>query len=136
MKPTIYVRSTLAAFFLSGVIACGGGERDLEADELGESVGELRDTKVIAASLATGHRQPADITRPIEVERARAVCMVTGCSSELCESQSEFSSCVWRPEYACRALQTCERQPGGGCGWTSTPEAESCIADVGGPVTQ
>jgi hypothetical protein len=39
-----------------------------------------------------------------------------------------ISTCEWRDEYACYQTATCERQPDGQCGWTSTPELDACLA--------
>jgi hypothetical protein len=57
-------------------------------------------------------------------------CHVGGCSGELCVGPGEpdASTCEWRDEYACYRTATCERQAGGRCGWTPTPELEACLA--------
>ena len=59
-----------------------------------------------------------------------APCKTGGCSGELCldaDAEGMVSSCVYRPEYACYALTACEPQADGRCGWTPTPELESCL---------
>jgi hypothetical protein len=59
-----------------------------------------------------------------------AACVVTGCSRELCADESRVSTCIYKPEYACYATATCERQDDGACGWTETHELAACIADA------
>ena len=60
-----------------------------------------------------------------------AACFVGGCSGQICSDQEDvFSTCEFRPEYACYQQATCERQAGGECGWTETPELEACLADI------
>ena len=54
-------------------------------------------------------------------------CVVTGCSSELCVDKEMASICTYRPEYACYKGEKCERQTDGQCGWTKTPELETCL---------
>lgn len=57
------------------------------------------------------------------------VCRPTGCGSELCADKDSpiFSICLYRPEYVCYKSATCERQMDGECGWTMTPELQSCL---------
>lgn len=52
---------------------------------------------------------------------------MTGCSSQVCAAGQQITTCEFRPEYACYSDATCERQSGGECGWTSTPELEECL---------
>lgn len=58
-------------------------------------------------------------------------CVIGGCSRELCvdisESDKVFSTCVFKPEYACYEKAICERQSNGKCGWRKTSELESCL---------
>lgn len=57
-------------------------------------------------------------------------CVVGGCSGQLCVdplSEPGISTCEWRPEYACYANATCERQVDGQCGWTQTAELQACL---------
>lgn len=55
-------------------------------------------------------------------------CYVGGCSSQICSDQEGVvSTCEWRDEYACYQTATCERQAGGECGWTETPELTACL---------
>jgi hypothetical protein len=56
-------------------------------------------------------------------------CQRGGCSSQLCLEPGDdlASTCEFRPEYACYRSARCERQPGGACGWTPTPELSSCL---------
>lgn len=58
-------------------------------------------------------------------------CAVAGCSQQLCVSAADaatiVTTCEFRNEYACYVGATCEMQPSGECGWTSTPELEQCL---------
>ncbi len=58
-------------------------------------------------------------------------CEIGGCSGELCVDEGSdeiYSICIYREEFACTKLTTCERQPNGACGWTETPEYNQCLA--------
>ncbi len=67
-----------------------------------------------------------DDSRPI----IRDDCHVGGCSAQLCSDRpDEVSTCEWVPEYECYRTATCERQEGGACGWTETPDLQSCLED-------
>lgn len=57
-------------------------------------------------------------------------CFATGCSGQVCADESVVTTCEYRPEYACYDTATCERQAGGECGWTETPELDACLADI------
>ncbi|MBA3463061.1 MAG: hypothetical protein H0T46_24100 [Deltaproteobacteria bacterium] len=62
-----------------------------------------------------------------------SACHVGGCSGEICSDQEGVSSiCIFRPEFACYqdSDARCERQPSGDCGWTPTPELNSCLGNV------
>ncbi len=54
--------------------------------------------------------------------RAVAPCVVSGCSGQVCAMEPMFSTCEWRPEFACFANATCAPQAGGGCGWVMNDE--------------
>jgi hypothetical protein len=56
-------------------------------------------------------------------------CVKSGCSGQICADRSMFSTCEFRPEYACFRTATCARQADGGCGWTQTPALTSCLAN-------
>jgi len=64
------------------------------------------------------------------------LCVVAGCSAQLCISKDELeagggiSTCEFREEYACYRTTECEIQLDGACGWTQTEELQKCIADV------
>ncbi len=59
-----------------------------------------------------------------------AACFVGGCSGQVCSDQEGvITTCEFRPEYACYHDATCERQAGGECGWTETPELDACLAN-------
>jgi hypothetical protein len=63
-------------------------------------------------------------------EQAAGACFVGGCSSQICSDQEGvISTCEFRPEYACYETATCERQAGGECGWTETPELAACLGN-------
>ena len=54
-------------------------------------------------------------------------CVVSGCSGQVCAMEALFSTCEWRPEYACFANATCAPQAGGGCGWVMTDALRACL---------
>jgi hypothetical protein len=64
---------------------------------------------------------------------ARAVppCVIGGCSGQICAAEPLFSSCEWRPEYACFGQAICEPQRDTGrCGWTMTDALRACLEAV------
>lgn len=58
-------------------------------------------------------------------------CAIAGCSGQLCVSAKEasniFTTCEYRPEYACYKEAKCEPQANGACGWTETPQLRACL---------
>jgi eight-cysteine-cluster-containing protein len=54
-------------------------------------------------------------------------CRPTGCSGQICADEDVVTTCEFRPEYACYGTARCERQTNGRCGWTMTPELQSCL---------
>jgi hypothetical protein len=67
-----------------------------------------------------------------ETPPAQSECVVSGCSGEICGDEPMFSTCIFRPEFACYQAATCERQSDGVCGWTQTDELQACLADPPG----
>ena len=59
--------------------------------------------------------------------RVVAPCVVSGCSGQICAREPLFSTCEWRPEYACLADATCAPQASGACGWTMTERLRACL---------
>lgn len=60
-------------------------------------------------------------------------CKIRGCSGELCldESAEDIASiCIYKDEYACYKYAVCEKQAGGSCAWTQTPEYQSCLKNL------
>jgi eight-cysteine-cluster-containing protein len=68
----------------------------------------------------------------VQRRSARVVepCVVSGCSGQICAGEPLFSTCEWRPGYACFANATCAPQRGGVCGWTMTDELRACLAEA------
>lgn len=60
-------------------------------------------------------------------------CHLGGCGSEVCSDQEVVSPCIWYPALVCYRDAICARQPGGACGWTPTPELDTCLASHPGP---
>lgn len=57
-------------------------------------------------------------------------CYVGGCSSQICsDSEGMASTCEYKEEYACYQTAVCEQQTSGECGWTPTPELNSCLSN-------
>ena len=54
-------------------------------------------------------------------------CKRAGCSGHVCSDKDVITTCEFRPEYACYKSATCERQADGACGFTKTPELDSCL---------
>lgn len=59
----------------------------------------------------------------------KPACKTTGCSGQICADKDMFTTCEFRPEYACYQQATCARQANGSCGWTQTPELTACLAN-------
>jgi hypothetical protein len=59
-----------------------------------------------------------------------AACKRTGCSGQICADRDMFTTCEWRPEYACYQQATCERQADGSCGFTQTPALQACLGGI------
>ena len=57
-------------------------------------------------------------------------CIITGCSDQVCAEEETITTCEFRAEYACYQNAVCERQIGGECGWTQTPQLEQCLAQA------
>jgi len=76
--------------------------------------------KVISIPDGGGKRPPEGECRP------------TGCSGEICADKDtpQFSICLWNPEYTCYKDAVCERRSNGECGWTPTPELQSCLVNA------
>lgn len=70
---------------------------------------------------------PSPVTTPTATPSS---CYVGGCSGEICSDQpGAVSACVYYPQQACYRTAKCERQvTNGQCGWTQTPELQSCLA--------
>jgi eight-cysteine-cluster-containing protein len=62
-------------------------------------------------------------------DRERDGCQVGGCSGQLCGETGEelFSTCEFRPEYACYKSAICARQSDGRCAWAPSQELTSCL---------
>src|SRR5262249_43559658 len=74
---------------------------------------------LIACMAADGHVSPSP----------KNGCYIGGCSSQICSDRDDISStCEWTEKYACYREATCERQAGGACDWTATPELTACLA--------
>jgi hypothetical protein len=58
-------------------------------------------------------------------------CVTDGCSGQICRDASAepvFTTCDWRPEYACyQQYGHCERQADGACGWSQTRDFLACL---------
>jgi len=67
---------------------------------------------------------PSFVPTPVPVAQCRA----TGCSGQVCADQDVITTCEFRPEFACYRNARCERQAGGQCGWTMTPELQACLS--------
>jgi hypothetical protein len=80
-------------------------------------------------------RQPVPLDlAPLDIAPQTSECFITGCSNHLCldaEIDAPFTTCDYRPEFACLEKAKCERQPKSGrCGWTDTPEYLQCLSQI------
>ena len=68
-------------------------------------------------------------TAPAAECQTDADCVVTGCSGQMCAPEARFSTCEYRPEYACYGEPTtscgCNN---GSCGWDQTDALTACLA--------
>lgn len=64
---------------------------------------------------------------------AQKQCRATGCSGQICADEDRFSTCEYRPEYACYQAAACAVQADGECGWTQTPELDACLGQLPNP---
>jgi hypothetical protein len=55
------------------------------------------------------------------------LCQIGGCGGEICSENPMFSLCLYKPQHDCYKATLCEPQLEGGCGWTMTPELQSCL---------
>ncbi len=100
----------------------------------------LRPLALVAFLLAVGTGCPtparavAETPEPPKPTRpdGKAACRRGGCSGEVCADTSPDQPvntlCMYLPIYECWQAAACERQPGGGCGFTVTPEVARCLA--------
>ncbi len=56
-----------------------------------------------------------------------APCVRTGCSGQICADGHMFSTCEFRPEYACYKSAVCERGADGKCGFRKTAQLTACL---------
>ncbi len=58
-------------------------------------------------------------------------CKLGGCSSEICQNQSDepvVSTCIYQNAFACYKTARCEKQSDSKCGWSKTAELTSCLS--------
>lgn len=110
-------------------------QRSLELTRYGRSTTLFEEPLLTCASVLCGPGTTCEMKLP-ENGPPKAVCtpvaptapcVVTGCSGQICADEHRFSTCQYRPEYACYQSATCERQADGQCGWTETPELTACL---------
>lgn len=116
------------AVTLLALSACGDGNGDdaPSTHALGEPpAGESNDSK---------EASPTPLLE--DPGTAESECIRTGCSGQVCAAEPVVTTCEWLEEYGCYWFARCERQPGGGCGWTATEEQARCLANLSRPPTQ
>ena len=84
------------------------------------------------AELSDELRVPIAFNQEIVYEEPEEelVCVVTGCSGQVCASEEVTTTCEYREEYACYDDAVCEVQESGECGWSETEEFNQCISLV------
>jgi hypothetical protein len=79
-------------------------------------------------------QNPGATPTPASLNRSTiSSCVVAGCSSHLCVDASQadiITTCEFKWEYQCYRSATCEVQTNGQCGWTMTPELQTCLSNV------
>jgi eight-cysteine-cluster-containing protein len=61
-------------------------------------------------------------------------CKPTGCSGQICADSEVFTTCEWKPWYACFALSECGNfGEGGTCGWEENDAFLKCLEENGAP---
>jgi hypothetical protein len=85
---------------------------------------------VVRAWLPTADGKGPEATTKVEFKGGVAPpCFIGGCSGTVCsDNEGVISTCEFRPQYACYASASCERQTSGQCGWTMTPALQACLA--------
>jgi len=64
-------------------------------------------------------------------EDCGVVCIVSGCSGEICAPEEMASDCQWLPEYECLEYSSCGFfGEDGQCGWEKTPEYLKCLEGI------
>lgn len=63
----------------------------------------------------------------VKDEPKPAACVVTGCSGQICADSARFTTCEFRPEYACYKTAICERDAAGACGFRKTAALTKCL---------
>lgn len=71
------------------------------------------------------------VCKPLPVDPPAGKCVKTGCSGHVCADQPMFTTCEFRPEYACYQAAICERGTDGKCGFRQTAELTSCLGSNG-----
>lgn len=60
------------------------------------------------------------------------VCIVSGCSGQICSEESMASTCEYKPEYQCLEYTRCGAYgPGNSCAWEPTEKYLDCLDMVG-----
>jgi eight-cysteine-cluster-containing protein len=58
-------------------------------------------------------------------------CIVSGCSGEICATESMMSICIWKPEYACLKYSECGLfGENSTCAWKKTEAYLDCLKDI------
>ncbi|MGK3966686.1 hypothetical protein WMF38_21205 [Sorangium sp. So ce118] len=105
--------------------ACYGDHGICERDASGQC--GWRETPELTACLGGG-----DVLE-VPPGGGLGLCMVTGCSGQVCADEEVLTTCEWREAYACYGKHgVCERDASGQCGWRDTPELDACLASGSG----
>lgn len=76
---------------------------------------------------------PGDDIDPDGGPAPAPACAVQGCSGQLCvaaDAEPVFTTCEWRPSYACYQQTRCGPYgANGACAWEATPEFVACMDD-------
>lgn len=120
------------------LIAPCWGQCVCEKPPLGTCTSDTQCAKGESCSTASGDCLPcadcpacAVCCGTCEADPQPSSCVVTGCSGQLCAPQDMFTTCEWKPVYACYKLAKCGPDSSGACGWSGGADFEECLKSGG-----
>jgi eight-cysteine-cluster-containing protein len=91
--------------------------------------------EIVPVDLTAEETVEEDVVSPPDV--VDPVCVVSGCSGQICASSPMDSDCQWLEEYACLKLSECGLFGADGeCAWLETPAYLDCLAGLCQPAPE